>query len=28
MAWICLFIAGILEVIWAFAMKKSLGFTL
>ncbi|WP_417240559.1 DMT family transporter [Celeribacter halophilus] len=28
MAWICLFVAGILEVVWAFAMKKSLGFTL
>ncbi|WP_417244542.1 DMT family transporter [Celeribacter sp.] len=28
MAWIYLFVAGILEVVWAFAMKKSLGFTL
>lgn len=28
MAWIYLVIAGILEVIWAFFMKKSVGFTL
>jgi quaternary ammonium compound-resistance protein SugE len=28
MAWICLFAAGILEIVWAFAMKKSDGFTL
>ncbi|MBK5924016.1 QacE family quaternary ammonium compound efflux SMR transporter [Rhodovulum sulfidophilum] len=28
MAWICLFAAGILEVVWAFSMKKSAGFTL
>ena len=27
MAWIILFIAGILEVVWAFAMKQSEGFT-
>ena len=27
MAWICLFAAGVLEVVWAFAMKKSDGFT-
>lgn len=27
MAWIYLGIAGILEVIWAFAMKQSAGFT-
>ena len=27
MAWILLFIAGILEVVWAFAMKLSQGFT-
>lgn len=28
MAWICLLIAGLLEVTWAFYMKKSNGFTL
>jgi len=28
MAWICLFAAGILEIVWAFTMKKSAGFTL
>lgn len=28
MAWIYLFAAGILEVVWAFAMKKSDGFTI
>jgi quaternary ammonium compound-resistance protein SugE len=28
MAWIYLVLAGILEVIWAFFMKKSDGFTL
>lgn len=28
MAWICLFTAGILEIVWAFSMKKSAGFTL
>ena len=27
MAWILLFIAGLLEVIWAFTMKSSHGFT-
>ncbi len=27
MAWIYLFFAGILEVVWAFAMKQSDGFT-
>lgn len=28
MAWIYLVIAGLLEIIWAFYMKKSAGFTL
>lgn len=28
MAWVYLFVAGIFEIIWAFAMKKSHGFTL
>jgi len=28
MAWVCLFAAGILEIVWAFSMKKSAGFTL
>ncbi len=28
MAWIYLLIAGILEIVWAFSMKKSMGFTL
>ena len=28
MAWITLVVAGILEIIWAFFMKKSEGFTL
>ena len=28
MAWICLVAAGILEIVWAFSMKKSAGFTL
>ena len=28
MAWILLVIAGILEIVWAFFMKKSEGFTL
>lgn len=28
MAWIYLFIAGLLEIVWAFSMKKSHGFTL
>ena len=27
MAWIILVIAGVLEVVWAFAMKQSEGFT-
>jgi quaternary ammonium compound-resistance protein SugE len=27
MAWICLFVAGLLEVVWAFLMKQSAGFT-
>lgn len=27
MAWIYLFIAGILEIVWAFFMKQSEGFT-
>ncbi|MPY70049.1 MAG: QacE family quaternary ammonium compound efflux SMR transporter [Alphaproteobacteria bacterium] len=27
MAWACLVVAGILEVIWAYAMKQSDGFT-
>ncbi|MGI6783133.1 MAG: DMT family transporter [Aminivibrio sp.] len=27
MPWICLFIAGIFEIIWSFAMKQSHGFT-
>jgi quaternary ammonium compound-resistance protein SugE len=27
MAWIYLFIAGLLEVLWAFSMKQSHGFT-
>lgn len=27
MAWIYLFLAGLLEIVWAFFMKKSLGFT-
>ncbi|MBI1648887.1 quaternary ammonium compound efflux SMR transporter SugE [Hyphomicrobium sulfonivorans] len=27
MAWISLFIAGVLEVVWAFFMKQSDGFT-
>ena len=27
MAWILLFIAGVLEVVWAFTMKLSEGFT-
>lgn len=28
MAWIYLVVAGILEIVWAFSMKKSVGFTL
>ncbi|WP_298397384.1 SMR family transporter [Sphingobium sp.] len=27
MAWVSLFIAGLLEIVWAFAMKQSQGFT-
>lgn len=27
MAWLALFFAGLLEIIWAFAMKQSFGFT-
>ena len=27
MAWIMLFIAGVLEIVWAFLMKQSAGFT-
>lgn len=27
MAWLMLFIAGVLEVVWAFYMKQSEGFT-
>jgi quaternary ammonium compound-resistance protein SugE len=27
MAWVSLFIAGLLEVVWAYAMKQSHGFT-
>lgn len=27
MAWICLLLAGLFEVVWAFAMKRSQGFT-
>lgn len=27
MVWICLLIAGLLEVIWAYYMKESSGFT-
>ncbi|MNX67145.1 Quaternary ammonium compound-resistance protein SugE [compost metagenome] len=27
MAWVLLIFAGMLEVVWAFAMKQSLGFT-
>lgn len=28
MAWIYLFVAGLLEIGWAYAMKRSAGFTL
>ena len=28
MAWFYLLVAGILEVVWAYAMKKSAGFTI
>lgn len=27
MAWIYLVVAGVLEIVWAFSMKKSQGFT-
>lgn len=27
MAWVCLVAAGLLEVVWAFLMKQSVGFT-
>ena len=27
MAWLSLFVAGLLEVVWAFSMKQSAGFT-
>jgi quaternary ammonium compound-resistance protein SugE len=27
MAWVYLFIAGVLEIVWAFAMKQSHGFS-
>jgi len=27
MAWVVLGIAGLLEIVWAFAMKQSIGFT-
>ncbi|MEP3328865.1 SMR family transporter [Sedimentitalea sp.] len=27
MAWVYLVFAGLLEIVWAFFMKKSLGFT-
>lgn len=27
MAWVYLVIAGVLEIVWAFAMKQSAGFT-
>lgn len=27
MAWICLFLAGLLEIVWAFSMKQSGGFS-
>ena len=27
MAWIMLFVAGILEIVWAYSMKQSAGFT-
>lgn len=27
MAWLYLFIAGVLEIVWAFSMKQSEGFT-
>lgn len=27
MAWVYLFVAGVLEIVWAFAMKQSHGFS-
>ncbi|WP_425408961.1 DMT family transporter [Hyphococcus sp.] len=27
MAWIYLFFAGLLEIVWAYSMKQSMGFT-
>jgi quaternary ammonium compound-resistance protein SugE len=27
MAWVYLFVAGLLEIVWAFLMKQSAGFT-
>ncbi|SES13552.1 quaternary ammonium compound-resistance protein SugE [Tranquillimonas rosea] len=27
MAWACLLVAGLLEIVWAFSMKQSAGFT-
>ncbi|WP_131781971.1 DMT family transporter [Legionella gresilensis] len=27
MAWVYLFLAGILEIVWSFMMKQSVGFT-
>ena len=27
MAWVALFLAGVLEIVWAFSMKQSHGFT-
>lgn len=27
MAWIYLFAAGVLEIVWAYSMKRSVGFT-
>ncbi len=28
MAWLALLLAGLLEIVWAFSMKRSAGFTL
>jgi quaternary ammonium compound-resistance protein SugE len=27
MAWVYLFVAGLLEILWAYTMKQSMGFT-
>lgn len=27
MAWLCLVVAGLLEIVWAYAMKRSEGFS-